>query len=109
MQEVHSVIDEFVRGAKQQLGGHIQQIVLYGSYARREERDNSDIDILLLVDLTNMEIKEVQNDIYDLAYELELTTGREISPVLINMEQFQYWKDTLPFYRNIEKEGVIVT
>jgi len=48
---------------------------LYGSYARGEERANSDIDILLLVDLPDKEIKEIHNNIYDLAFELELVSG----------------------------------
>ena len=106
--DLNTIIDEFIFGAKQQLGKHIQQIILYGSYARGEEKENSDIDILLLVDLTNIEIKEIQNDIYDLAYELELSTSKEISPIIINIAEFQYWKDTSPFYRNIEQEGVII-
>ena len=38
--------------------------------ARNEERENPDIDILLLVDLPANEIKRIQNDIYDLAFEL---------------------------------------
>lgn len=81
---------------------------MYGSYARNEERENSDIDILLLVDLPVVEIKRIQNDIYDLAFELELSSGKDISPVIINSVQFNYWKDTLPFYRNIKKEGQLL-
>ena len=105
VQEAYDVINQFVQGVKMQLGSHIQHIILYGSYARGEEKGNSDIDILLLVDLTNKEIKRIQNDIYEMAFELELVSGRDISPVIINSVQFNYWKDTLPFYYNIEKEG----
>lgn len=102
--EVNAVINEFVQSVKVLLGCHVQNIILYGSYARNEERENSDIDILLLVDLPANEIKRIQNDIYDLAFELELASGKDISPVIINSVQFNYWKDTLPFYRNAEKE-----
>ena len=108
MQKSHGVINQFVLEAKKRLGDHIHQIVLYGSYARNEESENSDIDILLLVDFSDMEIKKIQNDIYDLAFELELATGKDISPVIINIEQFRHWKDTLPFYRNIKREGVVL-
>lgn len=106
--EVNAVINEFVQSVKILLGCHVQNIILYGSYARNEERENSDIDILLLVDLPAKEIKRIQNDIYDLAFELELASGKDISPVIINSVQFNYWKDTLPFYRNAEKEGQIL-
>ena len=43
-----------------------------------------------------------------MAFELEMATGKDISPVIINIEQFRYWKDTLPFYRNIKREGVVL-
>lgn len=108
VQEAYDVINKFIQGVKIQLGSHVQYIILYGSYARGEERANSDIDILLLVDLPDKEIKEIQNNIYDLAFELELVSGKDISPVIINFVHFNYWKDTLPFYRNIEKEGHIL-
>ena len=101
VQEAYDVINQFVQGVKMQLGSHIQNIILYGSYARGWEKGNSDIDILLLVDLTNKEIKKIQNDVYDLAF--ELASGRDISPVIINSVQFNYWKDTLSFYYNYRK------
>lgn len=108
MEKPTDVINEFIGEVKNQHGRHIQQIVLFGSYARDEEREGSDIDILLLVDYSDAEIKKIQNSIYDLAFELEMATGKDISPIIINVEQFRYWKDTLPFYRNIRREGVVL-
>ena len=32
-----------------------------------------------------------------------IASGRDISPVIINSVQFNYWKDTLPFYYNYRK------
>lgn len=34
--------------------------------------------------------------------------GVDISPIIKNEEQYEYWLDTLPFYKNIHEEGVIV-
>ena len=36
-------------------------------------------------------------------------TGIEISPVIKNEEQYEYWVDTLPFYRNVRDEGVVIS
>lgn len=41
-------------------------------------------------------------------YDLELKYGKVISPVIKNQQFFEYWSDTLPFYRNIVKEGIRV-
>ena len=54
-------------------------------------------------------IIKCKNDIYDLAFEVEMNTGIEISPVIKNEEQYEYWVDTLPFYRNVRDEGVVVS
>ena len=51
----------------------------------------------------------MKNDIYDLAFEFEINTGIEISPVIKNEDQYEYWVDTLPFYRNVRDEGVVIS
>lgn len=54
------------------------------------------------------EIKKIENQVYDLAFDIEMDTGVDISPIIKNEEQYEYWLDTLPFYKNIHEEGVIV-
>jgi hypothetical protein len=34
--------------------------------------------------------------------------GVDISPVVNNHEHFEYWVDTLPYFRNVRDEGLIV-
>ena len=50
----------------------------------------------------------IENQVYDLAFDIEMDTGVDISPIIKNEEQYEYWLDTLPFYKNIHEEGVIV-
>lgn len=45
-------------------------------------RENSDIDIMILVKMSDEEIRLVKNDIYDLAFEFEINTGIEFSPII---------------------------
>ena len=54
------------------------------------------------------EIKKIENQVYDLAFDIEMDPGVDISPIIKNEEQYEYWLDTLPFYKNIHEEGVIV-
>ena len=83
-------------------------IILYGSYARGDYNNNSDVDIMILVDLPETEIKKIENDVYDVAFEIEINTGINISPVIKNRAQFEYWVDTLPYYRNVRDEGITI-
>lgn len=91
------------------LGEKLTKVIVYGSYARGDYRDNSDVDIMILVKLSDEEIRAIKNDIYDLAFDVEMSIGIEISPVIKNEEQYEYWVDTLPFYRNVRDEGVVVS
>ena len=47
----------------------------------------------------------LKNDIYALAFDVEMSTGIELSPIIKNEKQYEYWVDTLPFYRNVRNEG----
>ena len=54
------------------------------------------------------EIEQVENKIFDLAFELELESGIVINPVLENEEHYKYWLGALPFFDNVEKEGIVI-
>ena len=60
---------------------------------------------MILVKMSDEEIKAVKNDIYDLAFDVEMSTGIELSPIIKNEKQYEYWVDTLPFYRIVRNEG----
>lgn len=106
--DVRSAINKFIANVKNILGNSLVNIILYGSYARGEQHANSDIDICILVTLSDDEIQKIRDDIYDFAYDIELETWKDISPIILNIEHFQYWLGTLPFYDNIQNEGVIL-
>lgn len=73
------------------------------------EKENSDVDVMILVDLTEEEIKKIESDVYDLAFEIEMNTGIDFSPVIKSNAQYEYWADVLPYYRNVREEGVVVS
>ena len=44
----------------------------------------------------------------DLVVDLELESDKVLSIVRIDYDRFQEWKDVMPFYRNIQNEGVLL-
>lgn len=105
-QGIQVELEEFSTLVKACFGEKLKSIIVYGSYARGDYNEKSDIDIMILVALSEEEIKKLENSIYDGAFELELKYGKILSPVVKNQDFFEYWSDTLPFYRNIKAEGV---
>ena len=105
---VSNAIEDFINGVNEILGERVKKIILYGSYARGDYNKSSDIDIMILADLTDDEIVKYRTQIWDLAYDIQLENDIILSTLIKNIEQFNYWLDTIPFYMNIQKEGVVL-
>lgn len=54
---MQNLIKQYVNEIKQIYGTHLRQIILYGSYTRGDFRPDSDIDIMILLDLSDLELK----------------------------------------------------
>lgn len=72
--------------------------------------EGSDIDIMILTDLNDDEIVKYRSEMSHLAYDVECDNDFNISlsPLLKNMDKFNYWLEALPFYMNVQKEGVVL-
>lgn len=69
---------------------------------------DSDIDIMILTDLNNGEIEEYSEKIVELAYDIEWNNNFDIdlSPLIMNIDTFNHYLKAMPFYMNVQKEGV---
>ncbi len=109
--KVETIIQEFVEKVDNLLGTRINKIILYGSYARGDYNEKSDIDIMILTDLSDKEIIEYREQISNIAFDIEFDNNFDvmISPLVKNIDKFNYWLEALPFYMNIVKEGVVLS
>ena len=103
---ISDIIQDFAKRVRKMLGNSLDSVIVYGSYARGDYSELSDIDIMLLVSLGEEEIKKISDQISDLAFDFMMKYGVDISPVITNVDHFNYWVDNLPFYRNVRDEGV---
>ena len=100
------IIVSFARKVRKILGKNLKQVILYGSYARGDYTEDSDIDIMVLTTLTDKEIEQIETEIYDLAFDFLMDYGVDINVVIKNEKQFNYWLGALPFYNNVKAEGI---
>ena len=76
---------------------------VFGSEARGDARKDSDIDLLILVDAPSVS-SQVENDIFSPLYQIELSTGILINPLILPKAM---WGSTIsPFYLNVNNERV---
>lgn len=80
------------------------QIILYGSRARGNERNDSDWDILVLTDYP-VDI-ERERSFRNHLYDLELETGEPFSIFVYSKVDWNTKQKITPFYHNVNIEGI---
>ena len=110
-ENINKVISEFITEINNKFGDRIKKIILYGSYARGDFNTTSDIDIMILTNFTDDERAQSRSEIVQLAYDIEWDNKFDIhlSPLVKNVDRFNYWLEALPFYMNVQKEGVVLS
>ena len=102
---ISNIVQDFANNVRKMLGNSLDSVIVYGSYARGDYSELSDVDVMLLVSLKE-EIKRISDQISDLDFDFMIKYGVDISPVITNTDHFNYWVDNLPYYRNVRDEGV---
>ena len=87
-------------------GDSLDRVVLYGSYARGEQTPESDVDIAVL--LKSNETGEIEEKVTEVVVEYELELAVTLSVIPIDFNQFTEWNQSLPFYKNLDKEGIVL-
>jgi predicted nucleotidyltransferase len=82
------------------------KVILFGSRARGDAREDSDWDLLILLDKPQIEASDFDRISYPL-YELGWSEGEQFSPKLYTIKDWLKRSFT-PFFKNIEKEGIIL-
>ncbi len=103
---MHSLLFQYLTEIQNIYGSHLKSVILYGSYARGDYTEDSDIDIMILVDLANEEIDSYLDPLSEIGFQYNIKYDIWIMPIVKNIKHFQRWVSAYPFYQNIQKEGV---
>lgn len=107
-QITQDLIKQYVSAIRGIYGMHVKQIILYGSYARGDFHKDSDVDIMVLVDLPDTQIEIYSDKLSELGFEYNINHGIWFMPIVKNEQHFGHWCTTYPFYSNIVKEGILL-
>lgn len=72
------------------------------------ETEDSDMDILVLTDLEEDNIKKFDTEIDKISVDLSLKFDIVFSFVIVNINHYNKYLNILPFYGNIAREGTVI-
>ncbi len=101
--ELEQLLARLAKGLRALYGERYRGLVLYGSYARGEADEGSDVDVLLLLDGKvdfMKELRRAEPVTWPLCLEVVIT----ISLLPVSVERYRTGAD--PFMLNVRKEGI---
>lgn len=95
-------VEEFVKRALERYQDEIEGIILFGSVARGEGKEDSDVDILVIGDVSLEEL-------VDISFPILLEYGELISAKDMKKEHLEYLaKEGYSFVKNVIREGAVL-
>ena len=88
-QTIQTLLNQYLSEVKKIYGAHLKRVILYGSYARGDYTADSDIDIMLLVDLLPEDMDAYSDALSELGYEYNVENDIWMMPVVKNIHHFK--------------------
>lgn len=104
--EAITILGEVIKAFREKCPGKLADAFLYGSYARGDYNEESDIDILLTADILPEEIMRYQKTLSGINSDLSLEHGVTVSALVKPAAQFNKYAAVLPYYQNVIREGI---
>lgn len=98
---VKQIVGEFRKRLEEVLGTQVQ-VILYGSHARGEAEEGSDIDVLVIVPKLDAKTDAL---ISDVAWEVSFEAGVVLSVVPVAQDELPLLRAS-PFFQTVQREGI---
>lgn len=105
-EKIRTVAEIFAEEAQKIYGNKLRSVILYGSCARGDFQNDSDIDVLLLMNVSKEHLAEERRKIFAMSDRLDLEYEVVLAPVLQSYEVYENYLPVSAFYQNVQREGV---
>ncbi|MBD5548255.1 MAG: nucleotidyltransferase domain-containing protein [Lachnospiraceae bacterium] len=103
--QIDKISQQISQSYRSVYGDNIVAIYLYGSYARGNYDEESDVDIAAIIRGNRIDLQRKLKQIWDVSADIGLKNDVIVSPTVIPFDEYEEYKHTLPYYMNIQKEG----
>jgi predicted nucleotidyltransferase len=105
-EKLNIITKEITQSIKNLLGDKLDKVILYGSYARGDYDEYSDLDIMVLADIENDKSWLYRDKLYDTTSELALEHDILITVKIKNNQFFYEHEPIIPYYQNVLGDGI---
>lgn len=98
----------FTERAANILKNHIKKIIMYGSCARGDYSNDSDIDIAILTDMDRISVKKYDNELMDAVTDIAMNSEAVVEYICLPMDEYNDKKGWYSYFKNIENEGKVL-
>ena len=106
-QAMQSLIEQYISEIKKIYGSHLQKVILYGSYARGDFKPDSDVDIMILLDMSDLDLKAYSQKLSYMTYDFNLDNDLDIKPIAKSKAHFEKWIANYPFFMDIRIKRIV--
>lgn len=106
--EIKKISELAVQSLKSIFKDKLDRIILFGSYSRGDYDEDSDVDIMVLVNEDAEKLKKYDDAISEMITDYCIRYGVLYSIVVKSKNHFDDYSGILPFYKNIVSEGSVL-
>ena len=106
---LNTVTEKVIHAARESLGSKLDKVILYGSYARGDYDNDSDIDIMVLADIPLEDRGRERSKMWELLGYIDLEYDVVLCLNVTDCSTFNKYIEDLPFYTTVNKEGVVLS
>ena len=106
--EIQCITKDVVDRLFDLLGDKLDRVILFGSYARGDFTPESDIDIMVILNCSEEELRQYKKQVIHLASETSLDHEKLVSLMLRDKNSFERKKTIYALYKNILNDGVVL-
>jgi predicted nucleotidyltransferase len=105
LDDIKDLVNEIKRFIIEKYGDNIKQVIVYGSFARGEATEASDIDMAVIID-DSLNAENVEKELSDFLFDILLERKELISVFAIPESIYENYNS--PFILNTKAEGVAI-
>lgn len=105
LSSIQPILDRFKQSAKEIYGDRLVKILLYGSYARGEQHEESDIDLMVVLKDEGFDKGKDREPLREVSFQFLYNESQLIMPVLISKTKYES-DNTSPFLYFVKRDQI---